>query len=372
MIRSIVSVRLVLFAALVSFFCLTFTVFAGDVKTETEIERLLRSLEIPAELTFCAEKVALDDEESREAFEREMLISIANSHQVILWLKRANRFFPTIESALKQRNLPDDLKYIAVIESALLLHVRSPKGARGPWQFMPETARNYNLKITSDIDERRNIYKATRAALNYFEELHKRFHSWTLAAAAYNMGEEGLESEILLQKTDDYFNLYLPLETQRYVFRILCAKLIMSDPSRYGFVLPVTALYKPLDGIEISFSCQERFPLSLLTQAADITFKKFKEYNPDILGHFLEKGTYEFYMPRKYDSRFKEILPELLKEWKAQKSKATYTVQRGDSLYSIARKFGVPLPALLKVNSLNPKKHIYPGEKIVIPVQKTR
>ena len=133
---------------------------------------------------------------------------------------------------MKENGLPDDIKYIAVAESALRPHAGSSKGAMGFWQFMADTGRKYGLTINAYVDERRNIFASTAAAIRYLNELHQKFGSWELAAAAYNMGEEGLQAEILEQDTNNYYQLYLPLETQRYIFRILSVKLILLKPDK--------------------------------------------------------------------------------------------------------------------------------------------
>ena len=184
---------------------------------------------------LCGEKVPLDRSEVTERFEKEMLLALGDRPQVFLWLKRTSRYFPTIERELAEKGLPDDLKYLAIAESALRVHSGSPKGALGVWQLIPQTARNYGLSVNDQIDERRNFHLSTPAALAYLKDLYNQFGSWSLSLAAYNMGEEGLKAELLEQGIVDYYRLYLPLETQRFLFRILVIKLIVGqlrDPFR--------------------------------------------------------------------------------------------------------------------------------------------
>ncbi len=220
-----------------------------------QIPDLIRSARISGPLDFCGEPVELDNPEVRERLEKEMLLILWDRPQIVLWIKRSNRYFPIIEKKLQEHNLPQDLKYLAVIESALRPHAGSHKGAIGFWQFMKATGRKYGLVITSDKDERRNIFRSTEAAIAYFKDLHELFGSWTLSAAAYNMGEQGLQSQMLAQKSDNYYHLYLSLETQRYVMRAIAAKMILSAPAAYGFQFTAADLYPPLQYDRIILEC---------------------------------------------------------------------------------------------------------------------
>ena len=179
---------------------------------------LMSALTIATPLEFCGEPVPLEVQEVRELIEKELLLSLWHRPQVILWLKRSGRYMPHIEEVLRSQGMPYDLKYVAIAESALRPHARSRKGAVGFWQFMSYTGRQYDLIINRRIDQRRNIFTSTRAAIRYLSDLYDTFGSWALAAAAYNMGEEGLNSEIVEQGVNNYYQLYLPLETQRYIF----------------------------------------------------------------------------------------------------------------------------------------------------------
>jgi hypothetical protein len=164
----------------------------GQTEEPTERPSLISSLHIPAPIDFCGERVPIESQEVRERFEKELLLSLWDRPQVILWLKRSRRYMPTIEQMLKENGLPEDLKYVAVAESALRPHVRSRRGATGFWQFI-----------------RRNLLASTRAAIWYFKELHKIFDSWTLAVAAFNMGEDGLMTEMMEQNSKNYYALYI-------------------------------------------------------------------------------------------------------------------------------------------------------------------
>ena len=298
--------------------------------------------------------------------EKEMLLTLWDRPQVILWLKRSKRYLPLIETMLAKHHLPDDLKYISVIESALRPHVGSPKGALGFWQFMPSTGRNYGLTVDREIDERRNIFAATRSAIDYLKVLHEKFGSWTLAAAAFNMGEQGLEAEILSQATDNYYDLYIPLETQRYMFRILSAKLILSSPKKYGFILKPEDYYPPLQYDRIEIYIDQQTPIQLIARAAKTTFKAIKDLNPEIRGYHIGKGNHNILIPKDSAKGFDKRLNALRKQWQSNEQKKIHVVKDGENLSTIADLYNVPLPALLIWNRLNPSKPIHPGNRIII------
>jgi membrane-bound lytic murein transglycosylase D len=314
---------------------------------------------------FCGEVVPLDNPEVRERLEREMLLTLWNRPQVFFWLTQYGRYVPDIEKKLRENGMPDDLKYMVVIESSLKSYAVSPKGATGFWQFMEATGGRYGLTITREKDERRNIAASTTAAISYLKSLYGMLHSWTLAAAAFNMGEEGLKSEILLQKIDDYYKLYLPVETQRYVFRIIAAKLILAKPERYGF-LPVKEQPSPSpDRIELA--CSQCVPLQLVAEAAKTYFKVIKDLNPEIRGYYLTEGNHALLVPGGAAEGFQERYEKLLKKWQAETRERVYTVKKGDTLSALAARFKVPLPALIAWNRLGgAKKQLVPGEKLVI------
>lgn len=261
-------------------------------------QTLVEAIRMNKPLDFCGEAVPLDDPDVKERLEREMLLSLDNSDDLILWLKRAKRYFPEIERVLKENGLPDDLKYITIAESSLRPLAFSHKGASGPWQFIPSTGTRYGLIVGNDIDERRNIYKSTPAAVRYLRNLYSMFASWTLAAAAYNMGENGLRTEMTMQRVDNYYKLYLNSETSRYVFRILAAKIIISDPEKFGYILSKEDYYRerPFDTVEISTS--RSVPLYIIAQAANTYFKVIKDLNPEIKHHHLPAGVHRISIPQ--------------------------------------------------------------------------
>lgn len=328
--------------------------------------RIVHKLAIPDDFTLCGETVPMQVQEVRERFEKEMLLTLWDRPQVLLWLKRAPRYLPFISQELNALSLPDDLKYLAVAESALRPHAGSAKGAVGFWQMMPETARKYGLTVNEFIDERRNIFLSTPAALRYLQLLYEKFASWPLALAAYNMGEAGLSAEIIEQETTDYYKLYLPLETQRFVFRIIAIKLILREPAAYDFALPESARYGPLVFDTVSIDCFQEVPLRLVAGGAGTHFKLIKDLNPHIRGHYLQPGSHQVNLPQGSSSGFKRQFEKLVAQHSQLRQKRVYVVRHGDSLSIIADKFGVPLQSILIWNRLNLKSPIHPGDRLVI------
>lgn len=331
-----------------------------------QIPSLLSAVRNVHHLSFCDEPVPLDNQQIRERFEKEFLLMLWNRPQVILWIKRSARYFPLIEKMLKETGLPDDLKYVAVVESALRPQVRSSKGAVGYWQFIKPTGLKYGLRIDKNIDERRNLFGSTRAAMAYFKDLYDIFGTWALSAAAYNMGEQGLQAEVLIQQIDDYYRLYLPRETQRYLFRILVAKLILEDPRTYGFHMSDSDLYPPLAVDRVSISRTEETPVQTLAQAANTSFKTIKDLNPQIRGHYLAPGSHTLLIPNGMARGFESRLEKRMAQLTSANRNRVYIVQTGDTLTGIAEQFNVPLTALLIWNRLDYRKPIHPGDRLMI------
>ncbi len=332
----------------------------------TRIPSLMSAVRISEQLDFCGEPMNPDILKNRERLEKELLLTIWDRPQVVLWIKRSARYMPLIQQMLKQNNMPDDIKYVAIVESALRPHAGSRKGAIGFWQFMDFTGRKYGLQIDTEKDERRNIFTSTRAAIAYFKDLYEDLGSWTLAAAAYNMGEEGLKSEILAQKTDDFYRLYLPLETQRYVFRILTAKLILTDPQQFGFSFTQEDLFTPLEFDRIKIECFQVTPIHIIARAANTYFKVIKDLNPEIRGHYMAAGNHSILIPKGSSAGFRARYKTLVDQWQANKKERVYVVKEGDNLSDIAERFNVPLRALIIWNRLENRKHIHPGDRLVI------
>lgn len=202
--------------------------------------------EIPSELDFAGEPVPVENFDTRESLDRELLVNTYWHSQTIQLIKRAHRYFPVIEKILRENNIPDDFKYVSLAESGLL-NVTSPAGAVGYWQFLKGTARDYGLEVNDEVDERYHLEKSTEAACRYIREAHDQFGNWTLVAASFNIGKKGLLRQMDIQKESSYYDLLLGDETGRYVFRLLAMKLILNNPERYGFDLNTNELYPTID-----------------------------------------------------------------------------------------------------------------------------
>ncbi len=248
----------------------------------------------PTAIDFAGEKAPLQIADVRERLDRELLVN-ANLHSsTILIIKRANRAFPIIEPILKQYGVPDDFKYLAVIESALTNAV-SPSGAKGVWQFMPETAKEKGMEVNESVDERYHLQKATEAACKYLVAAKQKFGNWTLAAASYNGGMNGVNTKIVEQQVTDYYDLLLTDETSRYVFRILALKEIMKHPDLYGFEVDKNEMYDyiPTKTIEVDSSITD---LAVFAKKQGINYKILKIHNPWLRDKKLSNPTKKKYL----------------------------------------------------------------------------
>jgi hypothetical protein len=238
----------------------------------------IKALKIPNYLSFAGERVPLEDKDVYERMDRELLVNTYWQSNGLLYLKRANKYFPTIEKILAENGVPDDFKYLALIESGLL-NVTSSAGAKGVWQILKGTGREYGLEINGNVDERYHLEKSTLLACKYLNKQYKKFNSWTMAAASYNGGRAGMLRRMNKQKVTNFYDLLLGEETSRYIFRIVAAKEIIGNPQKYGFVFDQEDLYnlKPTYTVKVD---------SVITNIAnfanhyDLTYKEFKILNP--------------------------------------------------------------------------------------------
>jgi len=264
----------------------------------------LTSRRLPQEVSLCGERVPLEDRNVWENLDREFLVTLDSEAQVLLWMKRARRYFPYIEKRLKEMGLPDDLKYVAITESGLRPYAVSSSGASGIWQFIPSTGERYGMRRNRAIDERLDFFKATEGALNYLKSLYEEFRSWTLAMAAYNAGENRIRKEIDLQKTNDYFHLDLPMETERYVYKIAVAKLILSEPGQYGFHLEENECYDPLQVERVQIELTQPLPIIDVARAVGFFYKEIKEMNPQFSEEAIPPGIHFLNLPPGTSARF--------------------------------------------------------------------
>ncbi len=210
-----------------------------------------KAFRLPDEITFAGEPMPLENFDTRESLERELLTGAYRHSSTILIIKRANRYLPVIEKILKKNDIPDDFKYLAAAESEYT-NVISPAGATGFWQIMQETGREEGLEINTVVDERYDIEKSTQFACDYFRKSYDKYGNWTLAAASYNGGRAALDEQIGIQRQTDYYDLLLSEETARYIFRVVAYKLIITDPVRYGFFIDKDELYPELKYSEVN------------------------------------------------------------------------------------------------------------------------
>lgn len=206
--------------------------------------------QLPEEVTFAGEKMPLDNFDTRESLEREILTSAYRHSSTILIIKRANRYLPVIEKILKENNIPDDFKYLVAAESEYS-NMISPAGAVGFWQIMPETGKEQGMLINQEVDERYHVEKSTQFACDYVRKSYEKYGNWTLAAASYNGGRAAIDEQIEIQHQNNYYDLLLSEETARYIFRAVAYKLIITDPERYGFSIRKTDLYPELKYFEV-------------------------------------------------------------------------------------------------------------------------
>ena len=248
----------------------------------------------PKKLDFAGEKVPLQIADVHERMDKELLINEYLHGSTNLIIRRANRSFPIIEPILKKYGVPDDFKYLAVIESALINAV-SPAGARGVWQFMPATAKENGMEVNESVDERYHLEKSTEAACKYLLDAKSKLGTWTLAAASYNGGIAGITRQIDFQKETDYYDLLLTEETSRYVFRILALKEIMLHPELYGFEVKKEDLYEiiPTRQVMVDSSIAN---LSDFAISQGINYKILKLHNPWLRDRKLENKFKKVYI----------------------------------------------------------------------------
>lgn len=241
---------------------------------------------LPSSLEFCGEAVPLDRWDIREKLDRELLVNSYLHGSQLYILKLAGRYFPIIEERLKANGMPDDLKYVCIAESSLQQNAISPVGAASFWQFMKDTGPRYGLEINDEVDERFHIVKATDAACKYFRDAHEKFGTWTAAVASYNCGQGGYASQADFQEAQNYYDLIFPDETNRYVFRILALKYLLSHAKSFGMMIEAADEYHPLKYRTVTVD-KSIDNLARFAKENHSTYKMLKIYNPWLRGHKL-------------------------------------------------------------------------------------
>ena len=379
-----------LFLSIVKLFIYSFSDSISDANYEDYFNTSYKvfSIRIPKNLNFAGEKTPIRDFSVREAMERELVINTYWQSQTLLLHKRANRWFPVIEPILKKNNIPDDFKYIPLIESQLT-NVVSPQGATGFWQLVEPTAKEYGLEITEDIDERYNVVKSTEAACKYFKEAYKQFNNWTLVAASYNLGMTGVQSQLNRQKVSSYYDVLLTEETARYIYRLLAMKEIISRPKVYGFILRKKDLYPviPTKKMIIDSTIHSLADFAL---TEGINYKYLKLFNPWLRTGSLpnpQKKKYVIELPKngnkfydldgnyygsdvltKKDSLNLLVEPHLAADSSAHKN-ITHLVKEGETLESIAKLYNTTQEELKLWNNLPEKTDLKLNQELTIFVK---
>ena len=265
----------------------------------------LSSFKLPEKLTFGGQTIPLDSWQVRERIEYEFYQFLEDEGESIILAKRTGRCFPPAEKQLAEAGLPDDLKFMLLVESKCIAAASSTKKASGPWQFIGATGKRYKLKSDQWKDDRRNLEMSTEAAVKYLRYLKDLFDGdWFLAMAAYNAGEERIRKQLKAQKVDDYWRLHLVRETMRYVPRIIAAKEIYSQPEKY-LGLTKQDMYVPLDTETVTVTIKEpQKHLASLAKELGSYFLELKLLNPEIKKEYLPKGTHQLKVPRQ-DCPFK-------------------------------------------------------------------
>ncbi len=272
-------------SSLIIFALAQFCIYASEVTSKDELHQQdfnskygIFAIVKPVGLNFAGENIPVYSPEIWERIDAELLKNTYWQSNTMLFFKKAHKYFPIIEPILKKNNIPDDFKYLALIESGLD-NVVSSAGAAGFWQILKGTAREYGLEVNYAIDERYNLEKSTEVACEYLQDAYYKFGSWTMAAASYNMGKNGARRKIAEQGTNNYYNLHLNSETTRYVFRIIAVKEIMKNPRKYGFIFREKDLYAMPEykTIEIDSTISN---LNDFAKSHDINYKLLRQFNP--------------------------------------------------------------------------------------------
>jgi hypothetical protein len=345
-------------------------------------------LTIPADLQFCGEKIPSNDFNIRKDLEKEFFTSAYWKNNSKVLFNKAQRWFPYIEPILKDEGVPDDFKYLCVIESHLS-NASSGLGAAGFWQLVPSSARNYGLEVNSQVDERYHVEKATRAACAHIKDAYKIFNNWTLAAAAYNRGIGGIQKALAVQKSDNYFDLLLNKETGSFVYRIMAYKTLFSSPGHFGIKKKRWTYYSkiPFKFYKVDSTLTN---IAAFEKMIDCPPGTISSFNPWLLTNELdnpEKKVYEIRVPKNLNADYSgyknDLLADVNVNYETLVPLPGEIKLKSDSLVSVAvpARFMVKvqeplknLAVLLKVkeedlrkwNNLPDAQNVVPGQTLVI------
>ena len=294
--RKIFLILVFIIIAIILFIIITFKFPAENPQTSSDISDniyKISAIKLPEKIDFAGEATPLNIYYVQESLDRELIVNTYWHSSTLLSLKRAARWFPVIEPILKENGIPDDFKYLALIESGLE-NVTSPAGAKGFWQFLKGTAKDYGLEVNNEVDERYNVEKASQAACKYFNKAFEKYKNWTLVAAAFNAGNNGINRQIEKQKVNNYYSLLLDDETERYVFRILALKMIFENPEKYNFYLNEDDYYSPIPTkiIEVKSSIKDLADFAIEN---GINYRILKEFNPWLRKGELKNAKHKIY-----------------------------------------------------------------------------
>ncbi len=342
----------------------------GRLLPEQVQEQLAKRYVLPKVVSLCNERIPLDKWDVWERLDSEFLSFLVDEKQVFLWLKRGGRYFPLIEEELQKAGLPDDLKYLAIVESGLRASAKSHAGAVGFWQFIQSTGDEYGLEQNAWLDNRRDLYASTQAAIKYLKKLYGMFHDWPLALAAYNCGEGRVLDAMKTQGVHNYYQLELPRETERYVFKIIAAKIILSDPKKYGFYIDENNIFPPHKVERVKIHLEKNTHLRDIAKMYGSYYREIRLLNPEISSSSLPAGTHIIKVPQGWQklAAMSQKRTEIsLAENISEDGSIIYTVKSGDSLSKIAQKFNVNLNDITKIEGKSKSlSKIYPGEKLLI------
>lgn len=285
--RILIALMLAVASGAVVPFLFSYTEVAEKNLPELQVPYSISPPDVPEKASFAGQETDLSRYDLRERMDRELMAFTYMHSTTTLLIKRANRFFPVIEPLLKENQIPDDFKYLMVIESNLNTLARSPAGAAGLWQFMQATGQEKGLEVNANIDERYHVEKATRAACRYLKESYARYGDWLTVAAAYNAGNGRISSELQKQLAAKALDLWLVEETSRYMFRIMAVKIVLEQPQEYGFFLKKEQLYPPLPYKEVRITTGIT-DLALYAKENGITYAQLKDANPWLRSTSLE------------------------------------------------------------------------------------
>ena len=336
---------------------------ADDVPAENpNVRPLVSRFKVPEKISLCGEQVPLERPDVRERLETEFYSLLDRQGLLVTYIKRAARCNPIVEVILEMEKLPEDLKYVPVAESGLAFRARSPANAEGYWQFMEYTAKRYGLEVDPYVDERRDLTRSTMAAAAYLKDLREEFGSWTTALAAYNWGEQNVARASKEQGTESYYDLYLPEETERYVFRILALKFIMEHLETFSIHVPEDERYRLPKVVEVDIRSETPISIAILADCANTGARTIRSLNPWMRRNVLPGGQYRIAVPTEQADGFADRVAQRLSERK----KIVHAVKRGENLSTIASRYNVTVEAIEKWNHISRRQPIHFGQKLTI------